>query len=141
MTKNVIPATRDSNILAMPNQNRVPVIFILLELLLGVIGGIIYIDSPGSPTQSLMDSILNSYLILNALFFGATVLPGIVSAVILKRTDRLVAAILVSLVTGIGFLLLHAFAIPIPVFAFFSLPGFILGFNYYLLKNSRPEKK
>lgn len=116
-------------------------IFIFLEVLFGCIGGIIYINKPGFPNQSLMDSILNFYLILNGIFFGSTIFLGTISSVVLKKTDRLIFSILLSLVTGIGFLLLHALVLSIPLFAFFSLFGFILGFNFYLLKKPSPKNE
>ncbi|HQV55971.1 MAG: hypothetical protein IPH34_12130 [Chitinophagaceae bacterium] len=117
--------------------------FIVLEVLVGLIGGILYINKPELPEYSLSDSILNFYIILNGIFFGSTILFGTVSSILLKKTNRLIISVLLSLAAGIFSLILHAIVFPIPIFAFFSLFGFILGFNLYLLKepfNSNNKK-
>lgn len=115
----------------------------MLEVLVGLIGGILYINKPELPEYSLSDSILNFYIILNGIFFGSTILFGTVSSILLKKTNRLIISVLLSLAAGIFSLILHAIVFPIPIFAFFSLFGFILGFNLYLLKepfNSNNKK-
>ncbi|HQX97927.1 MAG: hypothetical protein KA968_09380 [Chitinophagaceae bacterium] len=127
----------------MKNLKNIATSFIVLEVLVGLIGGILYINKPELPEYSLSDSILNFYIILNGIFFGSTILFGTVSSILLKKTNRLIISVLLSLAAGIFSLILHAIVFPIPIFAFFSLFGFILGFNLYLLKepfNSNNKK-
>jgi len=114
-------------------------LFIILEILFGCIGGIIYINRPEIPKYELNDSILNFYLTLNGIFFSVTIFLGIVSSIFLKKINRLFVSILLSFVMGLGFLILHALVLSIHLFAFLSLFGFVLGFNYYLLKDPDPK--
>ncbi len=116
-------------------------IFVLLEIGVGIMVGIIYINSLGEPESSLLDSILNFYIVLNSIFFGITVLLGAITSFLIKRTARILIAILLSLAGGIGLLIVHALIIPVPIFSFFPLFGFIIGFNYYLLKGTNSKKE
>jgi|GEM_PF-3594496 len=110
-------------------------VFVILEILLGISGGIFYINQlEDTPNSSLMDSIFNAYLVLNAIFFGITVVLGTVSAIYLRKTNRLFTSIFLSLAIGVLFLIIHATVLAVAPFAFFSLLGFVLGFNYYLLQ-------
>jgi hypothetical protein len=121
----------------MPNSKNTESIFIFLEIVFGLAGGIFYIYLVEKPRQSLFDSILTTYLVLNGIFFGVTVLFGVMCGLLLNRTRKLLSATLMSLAIGVGFLLLHAFALPIPFFAFFSLFGYIIGFHLHpLCKNT-----
>src|SRR5690606_41784854 len=114
-------------------------LFIILEILFGCIGGIIYINRPEIPKYELNDSILNFYLTLNGIFLSVTIFLGIVSSIFLKKINRLFVSILLSFVMGLGFLILHALVLSIHLFAFLSLFGFVLGFNYYLLNDRDPK--
>lgn len=118
----------------MKNSKNIESIFIFLEILFGITGGIVYINMPDNTNLSLNDSIINTYLVLNGIFFSVTILFGMVSGFVLKKKKRLVLAILSSLGMGILFLLLHALVLQLPFFAFFSLFGFVIGFNLYLLR-------
>ncbi|HQX73631.1 MAG TPA: hypothetical protein PK298_12050 [Chitinophagaceae bacterium] len=113
--------------------------FIVLQALVGITGGIIYINIPEQATKSLNDSIIDFYLHLNGIFYGATLFFGLICGFILKRTNRLIISALLSLAVGLGFLLLHALVLPVPLFAFLSLFGFIVGFNVHLLKKLKPK--
>ena len=121
----------------MKKPNIIVSVFITLEILFGIIGGIILINKPDRSMQSLFNSILYLYLSLNAIFFIITVIFGVICAVFLKLTDRIAASILLSLALGLCFLALHAFVFTWPVFSFLSLFGFIIGFNLYLLKKQK----
>lgn len=111
-------------------------IFIVLEIAAGVAGGIIYINSGDDepPTRNLGDSIFHFYLVLNGIYFAATILIGCLSAVYLKKVGNIPKAVMASVITGLGFLVVHALVLPIPWFVFFSLLGYILGFNYRIFK-------
>jgi hypothetical protein len=125
----------------MQDPKNIMVIFIILEIFLGIMGGIFYINQLNDrATQSLMDSVFNLYLILNAIFFGITVVLGTISAIYLRKTDRLLISIMLSLAGGVLFLIIHATILSIAPFAFFSLFGFVLGFNYYLLQKPNATK-
>lgn len=126
----------------MQNSNNIVPAFIILEILIGIIGGILYVNkSDGPPQHSLMDSILNVYLILNAIFFGTTIVIGAISTVFLKKTDRLLMSIILSLAFGVLFLLIHAFALSMAPFVFLSLFGFVFGFNWYLLRKVNAKEE
>ena len=116
-------------------------ILILLEVVVGITVGIIYINSLGKPELSLQDSILNFYLVLNSIFLGITVLLGTVTSFLINRIDRILIAIFLSLAAGIGLLIVHAVILPALIFSFLSLFGFIIGFNYYLLKDTNGNKE
>ena len=116
-------------------------VFILLQALVGITGGIIYINIPEQATKSLNDSIIGFYLHLNGIFYGTTLFFGLICGFILKRTNRLIISALLSLAGGLGCLLLHALVLPIPLFAFLSLFGFIAGFNVHLLNKLEPKKE
>jgi hypothetical protein len=107
----------------------------------GITAGIIYINSLGEAESSLFDSILNFYLVLNSIFFGITVLLGTITSFLIKRIDRTLIAIFLSLAAGIGLLIVHALILPVAIFSFLSLFGFIVGFNYYLLKETNSKEE
>lgn len=106
----------------------------MLQVVVGIAGGIIYVNIPEQANLSLDDSIIDFYLHLNGIFYGTTLFFGVISGFFLKRANRLIISALLSLASGLGFLLLHALVFPIPLFSFFSLFGFIIGFNVHLLK-------
>ena len=106
----------------------------MLQVVVGIAGGIIYVNIPEQATMSLGDSIMDFYLHLNGIFYGTTLFFGVISGFLLKRVNRLIISALLSLASGLGCLLLHALVFPIPLLAFLSLFGFIVGFNVHLLK-------
>ena len=70
----------------MKSSKNIAPAFIILEILIGIVAGMLYFYKlEGPPQHSLMDSILNAYLIVNAIFFGTTIVIGTISTVFLKK--------------------------------------------------------
>lgn len=119
----------------MPNKSEdIASIFILLEIVAGITAGICYTNSLDEAESNLSDSIFHLYFVLNSIFFGITAFFGAITAFLIKRFDRVLIGTLLSMLGGIVFLIVHAIILPDPILSFLSLFGFIIGFNYYLLK-------
>lgn len=118
------------------SENKIAAIFILLEILLGVTGGILY-TTYGITNDSLFQSIVDFIVWFNTIFFLITVSLGIISAILLKKINRIFISVVCSLMAGLATFILLLFLNPAAPFFFLSLPGFILGFNLALLKNRK----
>jgi xanthosine utilization system XapX-like protein len=109
---------------------------IIGQVLLGCMAGTAYMLSYNDTASSLFKSMLDFFLWINAIFYGTIVVSGCISARVLKRGNRLVQALGLSLLLGVLFNFLYgaiAEAIPPPVGVFLPLVGYIVGFNLVLL--------
>jgi len=105
-----------------------------LEIILGLLFGYIYINTRGESHRSLNESIILFYFIINAIFFGTTLVIGTIVSIIIKSLDSIFSSIFGSILLGFAFLLIHAFLFSTAPFVFFSLFGHIIGFNYFQIK-------
>jgi hypothetical protein len=141
---------RQSPIMKRSNSIIVITVFVVIELIVGTLVGRYYIYnylSRSNGNKDLMLSIVNFYMTLNLLFFGLTIALGIISIWILKKWERLYISILFSAAFGFIFLIAYAMAFSflsyvlnirqIPLF--FTLLGFILGFNFGILKKKKTQ--
>jgi hypothetical protein len=120
----------------LKNSKTILFAFLFFEILLGLQGGYIYINTPSYSIEALTDSNIYSHWVLNVIFGGLTILLGVACSIILKNTRRLFVSIILSLVTGIVLFLIHVFLLKGYIFSFLSLFGFIAGFNFYLIRDN-----
>ena len=118
----------------MKNPKNILPYFIVLEIILGILFGYLYINTRGDSHRSLNESILLFYFTINGIFFGTTLIVGIACSIIIKSTDSIFSSVFGSILVGLTFLLIHAFIFSTGPFVFFSLFGHIIGFNYYQIK-------
>jgi hypothetical protein len=124
-------------------------LFIVLELLLGIILSIVFLklilsnDSDSFWGKTIADSIIRIYGIVSLIFFFSVFLVGIVGAYRLEQSNKIGKAIAYSilfwLLSLIGSGYLAGFgAIPS---LYIILVGIVLGFNLGLEHNSKKEAK
>jgi len=131
-------------------KNIVIAIFIILEVIMGTITGKYFLTNyQNSGSESLMYSVFIFYLTLNAIFFLVTIALGTISIWVLNKWKSLFPAILLSCIFGIVFLIIYIMAFnylsyslnnrQIPLF--FTLLGFILGFNLGIVQKGKLRKE
>jgi hypothetical protein len=123
------------------------IIFGVLELIIGGILGFIYLDNFQGEGE-LNNSIIQFYLTLNAIFLGTTILIGTLNIGLLKIWDKMFNAILFSL--GLGLLCLATYSLTFSFLSytlnirvtplFFTLLGFVIGFNLGLIRKRTVNK-
>jgi hypothetical protein len=130
--------------------NIVIAIFVILEVIIGTIIGKYFLTNyQSSGSESLMYSVFVFYLTLNAIFFVVTIALGTISIWALNKWKLLSASIILSGKIGIVFLIIYTMAFnylsyslnirQIPLF--FTLLGFILGFNLGIVQSGKLQKE
>jgi hypothetical protein len=117
------------------------IIFGVLELIIGGILGFIYLDNFQGEGE-LNNSIIQFYLTLNAIFLGTTILIGTLNIGLLKIWDKMFNAILFSLRLGLLCLAIYSLTFSFLSYTldirvtplFFTLLGFVIGFNLGLIR-------
>jgi hypothetical protein len=123
--------------------------FALLELLIGSTVGYFYINSFDGENKDLNQSIIECYLTLNALFLGTTLILGTLNVGLLGKWEKLGISILISILSGFFCLFIYAVTFSFLSYTlrirltplFFSLIGFVFGFNFGLLRKVVPKSK
>lgn len=122
-------------------------LFIVLELLLGIILGFIFIrfvlDNDHLLGKTIADGIIRIYVVLSLIFFFFVFLVGIIGAIKLKRSNKIGKAISYSILFWLLSLIASAFLAQfggIPAL-FTVLIGIVVGFNLGLEHNSKREIK
>ena len=122
----------------------------VIEVIIGSLIGKYYLTNyQGGGNKSLMYSIINFYLTLNAIFFGVTIALGTISIWALNKWKILLSSILFSAIMGIIFLIIYSMAFSFLTYSlnirqiplFFTLLGFILGFNLGILRKEKLKKE
>ena len=124
-------------------------IFAAGELILGYMAGYYFLYNYNLTSPELSTSVLMTYIPLNGIFFTTTILPGIMSIVLLKIRHRLLLAILLSFGLGSLFLIFYALTFNLLqdilslrfILMFFPLLGFVAGFNAAVFLRTTIEKQ
>jgi Na+/H+-dicarboxylate symporter len=119
------------------------VLFIILELILGIILGFIFLkftwnnDSDVLWGKTIADGLIRIYGMLSLIFFFAVFLVGIIGAIKLKRSNKIGRAIVYSilfwLLSLIASVFLAQFAAILSLYII--LAGIVVGFNLGIGQN------
>lgn len=124
-------------------------LFIILELLLGIILSFIFIkfalsnDNDDLWGKTIADGIIRIYGVLSLIFFFSVFLVGIIGAIKLKRSNKIGKAISYSILFWLLSLIASALLAQfggIPAL-YVVLVGIVVGFNIGLGHNSQTETK
>ena len=124
-------------------------VFIILELLLGIILSFIFIkfalsnDNDDLWGKTIADGIIRIYGGLSLIFFFSVFLVGIIGAIKLKRSNKIGKAISYSILFWLLSLIVSALLVQvgdIPAL-YVVLIGIVAGFNIGLAHNSQTETK